>query len=44
MAVSSYWVAAIPVFFRRPNTPVISWFTINGAPDEGRSSTSAWPR
>jgi alpha-1,6-mannosyltransferase len=34
ISVLSYWVAAIPVFFRRPNTPVISWFTINGAPEK----------
>jgi alpha-1,6-mannosyltransferase len=34
ISVLSYWVAAIPIFFRRPNTPVISWFTINGAPEK----------
>jgi alpha-1,6-mannosyltransferase len=30
IAVSSYWVAAIPIFFRHPGTPVISWLRISG--------------
>jgi hypothetical protein len=30
IAVSSYWVAAIPVFFRQPNRAVISALPISG--------------
>jgi alpha-1,6-mannosyltransferase len=30
VAVSSYWVAAIPAFFRKPDTPIISMLAISG--------------
>jgi alpha-1,6-mannosyltransferase len=29
MAASSYWVAAIPIWFRRGDVPVIEWFAIS---------------